>query len=251
MKLSVLIPVHNEATCIETTLQALCAHIEGESIPYEIIVVNDNSTDNTFSVLKAIAQTNTHIQIVNRIPPNGFGLTIREGLDHITGDIVTIVMGDGSDDPQDVVASYHAIQQGYDCVFGSRFLKGSQVTDYPLHKLLLNRLANLFIRILFGLRHNDITNAFKTYRTHVIAGCQPLLAHHFNMTVELPLKAIVRGYTYTTLPIHWRNRQTGISKLKIREMGSRYLFIILYIFLEKWLSKGDYHKQSPQNTNTT
>ncbi|MFT5368386.1 MAG: dolichol-phosphate mannosyltransferase [Candidatus Latescibacterota bacterium] len=251
MKLSVLIPVHNEAACIETTLQALSTHLKNESIPYEIIVVNDNSTDDTHNVLKTIAQTNTLIHIVDRTPPNGFGLAIREGLNHITGDVVAIVMGDGSDDPLDVVASYHAINQGYDCVFGSRFIKDGHVTEYPIHKLLLNRLANLFIRILFGLRHNDITNAFKTYRTHVIQGCQPLLAHHFNITVELPLKAIVRGYTYTTIPIRWRNRQTGISKLKIREMGSRYLFIILYIFLEKWLSKGDYHKQSPHNMNDT
>lgn len=245
MKLSVLIPVHNEAACIENTLQVLSAHLETENIPYEIVVVNDNSTDNTASLLTQLAQNHTHIHLVNRIPPNGFGLAIRDGLSHITGDMVAIVMGDGSDNPSDVSASYHAICQGHDCVFGSRFIKGSQVTNYPIHKLMLNRLANLFIRILFGLRHNDITNAFKTYRTHVITGCQPLLAHHFNITVELPLKAIVRGYTYTTLPISWRNRQTGISKLKIREMGSRYLFIILYIFLEKWLSKGDYHKHTP------
>lgn len=248
MKLSVLMPVHNEAECIAETLQTLCKRIETENMPYEIVVINDNSTDNTHAILTRLTQNNSHIHIINRTPPNAFGLAIRDGLRHVTGDIIAIVMGDGSDDPDDIIASYHAIQTGYDCVFGSRFIKGSQVTNYPIHKLILNRLANLFIRILFGLRHNDITNAFKTYRAHVLMGCQPLLSHHFNITVELPLKAIVRGYSYTTMPIKWRNRQTGISKLKIREMGSRYLFIILYIFLEKWLSKGDYHR-SETKTN--
>jgi dolichol-phosphate mannosyltransferase len=105
-------------------------------------------------------------------------------------------------------------------------------------------LANTFIRILFGLRYNDVTNAFKLYRKEVIQGLKPLLSHHFNLTVELPLKAIVRGYSYTVVPNSWTNRKQGESKLKIKEMGSRYIFIILYCFIEKWLSRGDYHRDA-------
>jgi dolichol-phosphate mannosyltransferase len=116
------------------------------------------------------------------------------------------------------------------------------VVDYPRHKLLLNRMANGFIRVLFGLHFNDITNAFKCYRREVIAGMQPLIAPHFNLTVEMPLKALVRGYSYAVVPITWTNRATGVSKLKIKEMGSRYLFIVLYLWLEKHLARGDYHR---------
>ncbi len=123
-------------------------------------------------------------------------------------------------------------------------MKGSRVIDYPRHKLLLNRLANLFIRTLFGLDYNDVTNAFKCYRREVIEGAQPLISKHFNLTVELPLKAIARGYNYVLIPISWTNRKSGASKLKIREMGSRYLFIVLYLFLEKHLSRGDYQRVS-------
>jgi len=90
------------------------------------------------------------------------------------------------------------------------------------------------------LRYNDVTNAFKMYRSHVIPGLRPFLSHHFNLTVELPLKAIIRGYTYAIVPNEWINRKEGVSKLKIKEMGSRYLFIVLYCFLERWLSRGDY-----------
>lgn len=75
---------------------------------------------------------------------------------------------------------------------------------------------------------------------NTIRGIQPIISHHFNITVELPLKAIIRGYSFTTIPITWENRKHGMSKLKIKEMGSRYLFIILYLWLEKYLSKGDY-----------
>ena len=114
------------------------------------------------------------------------------------------------------------------------------MVDYPFHKLVLNRMANWFIKILFGVKHNDITNAFKAYRRNVIDGIRPFLSHHFNLTVEMPLKAIARGFSFATVPISWTNRKTGVSKLKIKEMSSRYLFIVLYVWLEKHLSRGDY-----------
>ena len=168
---------------------------------------------------------------------------MRAGLEAFRGDAVAIVMADGSDAPADVVRYYQKLAEGYDCVFGSRFIEGSKVIDYPLHKLFLNRLANLFIRMLFRQRFNDFTNAFKMYRREVIAGLQPLLSHHFNLTVELPLKAIIRGYSFAVIPISWQNRKSGMSKLKIREMGSRYLFIVLYCLIEKQLSRGDYRRR--------
>jgi dolichol-phosphate mannosyltransferase len=153
------------------------------------------------------------------------------------------MMADGSDSPEDLVRYYRKLEEGYECVFGSRFIRGAQAVDYPWHKLIINRAANFMIRVLFGFRYNDVTNAFKCYRSEVIEGMQPLIAPHFNLTVEMPLKAIVRGYSYTVIPITWRNRKTGVSKLKIKEMGSRYMFILLYLWLEKHLSRGDYHRQ--------
>ena len=149
-------------------------------------------------------------------------------------------MADASDSPKDIVRFYQALSEGVDCVFGSRWEKESRVIDYPKHKLLLNRLVNYFIQIIFGIRYNDVTNACKMYRAHVIPELKPFLSHHFNLTVELPLKTIIRGFKYKVIPNDWTNRTTGISKLKLEEMGSRYLFIILYCFIEKWLSHGDY-----------
>jgi dolichol-phosphate mannosyltransferase len=162
----------------------------------------------------------------------------------MSGDAVVIMMADESDDCRDVVRYWNALNEGWDAVFGSRFTKGGGVIDYPWLKLRLNRMANLFIRLLFGISLNDTTNAFKAYRRTVIEGCQPLLSAHFNLTVEIPLKTIIRGYSWTVLPITWRNRRTGVAKLKIQEMGSRYLFICLYLWLEKYLSRGDYKKEA-------
>jgi len=243
MKLSVIIPAHNEEGCIEETVLKISEVLEGEGIENEIVIVDDNSSDSTPNILYELSKEMANVRSVRNDPPNGFGLAVNKGLEHITGDAVVITMADASDDPEDMVRYYRKLEEGYDCVFGSRFLKESKVRNYPLLKLLLNRLANLFIKGLFGLSNNDITNAFKCYRRTVIDGIKPILSYHFNLTVEVPLKAIVRGYTYTTIPINWYGRETGLSKFRIKEMGSRYMFIILYVFLEKWLSRGDYRKK--------
>jgi len=164
-------------------------------------------------------------------------------MDAISGDAVVIMMADESDDCRDVVRYWDKLNEGFDCVFGSRFLPGGGLIDYPVIKLWINRLANLFIRGLFHHGLSDTTNAFKAYRREVIEGVGPILSPHFNITVELPLKAIVRGYSFSVIPITWRNRRSGEAKLKIREMGSRYLFIVMYIWLEKFFSQGDYQKR--------
>ena len=245
---SIVIPAHNEEGCIVPTVQSITQLLEAERIPYEILVVNDNSRDRTEALLRQLSAQNSKVHYVNNYYPNGFGFAVRCGLENFQGDAVAIVMADSSDAPENIVDYYYKLQEGYDCVFGSRFIRGGRVIDYPTHKLLVNRLANLFIQILFGLKFNDTTNAFKAYRKEVIEGISPLLSHHFNLTVEMPLKAIVRKYSYATIPITWRNRATGVSKLKLKEMGSRYLFIVLYAWLEKYLSRGDYVRKRPQLT---
>jgi dolichol-phosphate mannosyltransferase len=242
--LSVVIPAHNEAEGITTTVRALAKHLRAADIRFEIVVVDDHSTDGTAQVLASLRGDVPELWRVENPRDGGFGHAVLAGLEAFRGDAVCIVMADASDDPRDVVTYYQMLVRGYDCVFGSRFVPGARVVDYPRHKLLINRIANTFIRLLFGLQLNDVTNAFKCYRREVVAGCSPLLSKHFNLTVELPLKAIVRGYSYAVVPISWYNRTSGVSKLKIKEMGSRYLFIVLYVWLEKFLSRGDYRKSS-------
>ena len=248
MTYSIVIPAYNEEDSIRPVLRALAAALIDAGIPYEIVVVNDHSADGTRDAVAEVARDFPEVRCVDNEGPGGFGLAVRAGLDAFRGDVVAVVMADGSDPPEDVVRCYHEILKGYDCVFGSRFLPGSHVVDYPRFKLTINRLANLFIKVLFGIPLNDTTNAFKVYRRETIDGLRPLVSHHFNLTVELPLKAIVRGYTYSVIPIGWRNRTEGVSKLKLQEMGSRYLFIVLYVWLEKHLAKGDY-RRSPTTKN--
>jgi len=244
LKLSIVIPARNEEGSIRQTLGRVIALLERAGIPHEILVVDDGSTDKTDLEVQYFSSQNSSVKLLHNQGRNGFGTAVRTGLDQFTGDAVAIVMADGSDDPEDLVPYYRKLDEGYDCVFGSRFCRGAKIVDYPAHKLVINRLANWFIEVLFRIRYNDVTNAFKCYRRSVIEGIQPLISPHFNLTVEMPLKAIVRGYKYAVVPISWTNRTTGISKLKLKEMGSRYLFIVLYLWLEKYLSRGDYRRRS-------
>jgi dolichol-phosphate mannosyltransferase len=238
--LSVVMPARDEEACIAATLAELTAELRSQNIPYEIIVVDDGSSDGTCNRVLRLSSEDSGIRLIENLGRNGFGMAIRAGLTQSTGDVIAIMMADASDSPRDLVTYYRKFQESNCCVFGSRFIGGGKAVDYPTHKLVINRLANWFIKVLFGIRYNDITNAFKCYSREAIEHMQPLISPHFNLTVEMPLKAIVRGFPYTVVPITWTNRKTGLSKLKLKEMGSRYLFIVLYLWLEKTLSRGDY-----------
>ena len=247
--LAVLIPAHDEQASVGATIDAIAQRLTAEAIAFEIVVVDDHSSDGTAAEVERIARTWPAVRCIPNLRPRGFGNAIHTGLLDFRGDAVCIVMADSSDEPADIVAYWRAIEHGYDCAFGTRFTRAAKVVDYPPLKLFLNRVANMVIALLFGLRYNDVTNAFKCYRREVVEGVKPILSHHFNITVELPLKAIVRGYSWTVLPTNWYNRKHGVSKFKIKEMGSRYAFIVLYALIERWLSRGDYRRPDEQEND--
>ena len=242
MKLSVVIPARNEAPAVEGAVRSVLGTLREAGVEHELVVVDDSSDDGTGALVERLAAEEPAVRAVRSHYPPGFGFAVRSGLERFTGDAVAIFMADGSDDPGDLV-TYHHLLQRYDCAFGSRFVPGGSVSGYPFVKLALNRLVNNGIRLLFRHGYNDTTNAFKAYRREVIDQVGPLLSNHFNLTVELPLKAVVRGHSYAVVPVSWTNRIRGDSAFDMREMGSRYLFIVLYVFLEHHLSRGDYRRR--------
>lgn len=244
MKLSVVIPAYNEEESLPETLKTLYATLKNENIEHEIVVTNDNSKDNTLQVLENLSKEIPTLVYYTNTGPNGFGYAVRYGLERFTGDYVAVMMADLSDDPNDLVKFYRkAIEGNYDCVFGSRWEKGGKVIDYPALKRRINRLANFIVKTVFRIKYNDCTNAFKLYKRETMEGLKPFLSPHFNLTLELPLKAIVRGYNFAVVPNSWTNRKYGESKLKIKEMGSRYFFILMYCWIEKQFSRGDFKKK--------
>ncbi len=241
MKLSIVMPARDEAPHVGGTVDSLRRHLDGAGIDdFEIIVVDDGSSDGTRAVVECVAKIDPRVRVVANPEQHGYGRAVRLGLEQVQGDAVVITMADASDAPEDVEAYYRILHEDAECVFGSRFTRGARVVDYPRVKLVLNRIVNMLIRLMFGLRYNDVTNAFKGYRRYVIDGCRPLVSPHFNLTVELPLKAIVRGYSYRVIPISWHNRAAGESHLLLKEQGSRYLFSLLSVWFEWLLVRRDF-----------
>ncbi len=239
LRYSIVIPAYNEEKNVVPTLQTLAEALRKEGIPFELVVVNDNSTDRTAEVVESLLTGIPEINLVHNHAPGGFGRAIRFGLLRFTGDVVAVVMADLSDSPEDIVACYRKIEEGYDCCFGSRFIRGSRVTHYPPLKLFINRLVNTALRVLFVCGHNDLTNAFKVYRKQVIDHISPLQAAHFNITIEMSLSSLIRNYSIATIPISWSGRTWGSSNLRLRQMGRRYLCTLIMIWCERLLVMDD------------
>jgi dolichol-phosphate mannosyltransferase len=237
--LSVVLPAYNEEKNLPKVVADLQRTLRSEQIPYEIIVVNDNSRDGTAAIIAELMRQDRAVHTVDRGPPRGFGRAVRSGLAAVRGDIVVICMADCSDVPEDVVRYYRVIREGYDCVFGSRFIRGSTLNNYPLGKLIVNRIVNKMIQFLFRCPFNDLTNAFKAYRVSAIRELGELDACHFNITIELSLGLLNRGYRIAQVPVQWHGRTWGGSNLKLWQMGRRYLATLAKLYAERVLIRDD------------
>jgi dolichol-phosphate mannosyltransferase len=234
LELCVLLPAYNEAKHLPTTLMGIYQVLVHAGIAHNILVVNDHSTDESVTVMGALKQQIPTLNYINNAYGQGFGNTVRYGLDHWKGDVVAIVMADASDSPEDLLVYYRKLCTSQeDCVFGSRFMLGSNVVGYPAQKLFFNRTFNLLVRVLVDWRFNDFTNAFKLYRREVIDSCRPYRSHNFSLTLEIPLKALSKGFTYTTVPISWTQRKYGHSNLNLWRNARAYLAILTQYLLNR------------------
>ena len=235
MKLSIILPVRNEAKGISKTLDLMCAGID--QIDYEIIAVNDFSDDDTYDIISKKKDSISKIKLFDNAK-KGLGGAINLGIEKSNGDAICIMMADLSDDINDLKKYYELIQsENVDAIFGSRFIKGSNVSDYPIKKLFLNRIFNYITKFIFLSDYNDFTNAFKIYKKNSLIKAMPLISEDFNIFLEIPLKIISRKMNYKIIPIGWKNRKEGKAKFNMKELRSKYLFTLIYCFLEKILLK--------------
>jgi len=248
MKLSVIIPAHNEEANIGPCLDELISKLDEERVDFEIVVVNDNSSDRTEQEVTQRAMSCLgRIRLIRRQAPGGFGRAIRTGLQFVQHPAVVIYMADRSDHPSDAIKYLRKLEEGYDCVFGSRFIDGSRVENYPRLKLWVNRCVNISIQWMFWTKFNDMTNAFKAYRSDVLRRCGPFRSCHFNITLELSLSALIAGYKIAQVPIEWQGRTWGSSNLRLSEMGRRYLCTLLMLFFQRILMSDDAISERERN----
>ena len=231
--LSILIPLRDESDNLDNIVGRFDQNLQ--SINYEVIFVNDFSSDNTLQKAKTISSKKKNYKVYDN-QKKGLGGALNLGIEKVQGEYTCIMMADLSDDIDDLKAYYKKISQNeHDAIFGSRFMRSSKVKDYPLNKLILNRIFNFFVKVLFLNKYNDFTNAFKIYRSDILKSFIPLISESFNIFLEMPLKIISRGYKYEIIPINWYNRKKGKTKFNIKELRSKYLFTLIYCFIEKIL----------------
>ena len=236
MSLSIVIPVYNEDKQLHNTVKKI-NKISKRIKDYEIVFIDDFSTDNTKQIIKKSIRSNKKIKYYKNIK-KGLGSAIGLGINKSTKKFVCIFMCDNSDDLSDLMEYYKIINKNnLDAVLGSRFLKNSRITNYPILKMVLNRIFNYIVKIIFLSNYNDFTNAFKIYKKKTLKELMPIVSDHFNVFLELPLKIIIRKYKYKIIPISWKGRKIGVSKFKVSELGSMYIFTLLYCFIEKILLK--------------
>ena len=229
--LSIIVPVRNETDSLEDIFNYFTKNLIEED--YEVLIINDFSEDDTLFKAKQLIERNANFKVFDN-KKKGLGGAINLGIANVSGDFVTIMMADRSDDIEDLKKYYKLIKsENLDAVLGSRFLKDSKVSDYPIQKLILNRIFNFFVSLIFFNKYNDYTNAFKIYKKKVLLEIMPLISESFNIFLEIPLKIISRNYKYKIISINWMGRKKGKSKFRIKELRSKYLFTLIYCFIEK------------------
>mgnify|MGYP001361889519 CR=1 FL=1 len=229
--LSIIVPVRNESDNLEDIYNYFTKNLK--NLSYEVLIINDFSADNTLEKAQSLLGENKLFKVLNN-NKKGLGGAVNLGIKKANGSYLTIMMADRSDDINDLIRYENLMKkENLDAVMGSRFLKESKVTDYPIQKLILNRFFNLFVGLIFWNKYNDYTNAFKIYKKDILLEIMPLISESFNIFLEIPLKVISRNYKYKVIPINWMGRKKGVSKFKIKELRSKYLFTLIYCFIEK------------------
>ena len=229
--LSIIVPVRNESDSLKDIFEYFSKNLKNTN--YEVLIINDFSLDNTLTNAKILFSENKNFKVFDN-QKKGLGGAINLGIEKAEGANIAIMMADQSDDIKDLIKYNNLINlENYDAILGSRFLKESIVTDYPVQKLVLNRLFNYFVGLVFWNKYNDYTNAFKIYKKKTLIEIKPLISESFNIFLEIPLKIISRKYKYKIIPINWVGRKKGNSKFRIKELRSKYLFTLIYCFIEK------------------
>ena len=229
--LSIIVPVRNESNIIHEVFDYFSNNLK--DIQYEVLIINDFSNDDTFDKYKKLVDEHKNFKIFDN-KKKGLGGAINLGINEAKGDNISIMMADLSDDIDDLKRYNVLMEQGnFDAILGSRFTRDSKVEGYPIQKLILNRIFNFFVSIVFLNKYNDYTNAFKIYKKKTLVEIMPLISESFNIFLEIPLKIISRNYRYKIISINWIGRKKGESKFKIKELGAKYLFTLIYCFIEK------------------
>lgn len=228
-ELSLIIPFKNENEYVKTVIGTVHRYLTKKKVDFEIIAVDD-SNDGTWEILKSLEKKYSDFRAVRGWKPPGYGKAIRKGFGLARGKIVVPFNGDMCDSLDDVMKYVKIINSGYDMVFGSRYVPGAKVENYPRFKKIFSVLTNAFIMVMFRVNCSDITQSFKAYRKEVVDSIKPV-SDGYEISLEIALRAIKKGYKYKTIPIGWVGRKSGVSKMNLRKSAPLYFKIVMRLLL--------------------
>ncbi|MFZ0034127.1 MAG: glycosyltransferase family 2 protein [Sedimentisphaerales bacterium] len=218
--INVVIPVYNEGENIISTLSEMEQKVK---TPYKVYIVYDFDEDNTLPVVKDYMQRVPNIRLVKNKFGKGAANAIKSGFEAVEDGVVLVVMADLSDDLGKADEMFEKINEGYDVVCGSRYMKGGKQIGGPWFKKLLSRGAGVSLHYLIGVPTYDITNSFKMYTKRLLNDITIESDSGFELGMEIVLKAFIKGHKITEVPSVWRDRTAGGSRFRLWKWLPKYL----------------------------
>jgi dolichol-phosphate mannosyltransferase len=231
---SLIIPAYKEEKFIEETLRNFILICRKNSLDFELITVIDNvSNDRTLEIVEKLSKDHSEIVIVSREKKQGIASAIKDGINKSKKDVVIITVAGKHVNPQDIILMAKKMNENFDMVFGDRFTKGLRISKYPTSKLIANRLCNIVISILFGIRAKDITSGVKAYRTSLLKNLK-FHSTGFEIFVEIPVTVFLNGGSnFAVIPLTHHERDIMYSHFDLMNEWPRYFKTILRLFLWK------------------
>jgi len=212
-RILVIIPTYNESENIEN----LVSQVLSQDSRIEILVIDDNSPDGTTKVVEKMKQGMPRLHLVKRPAKMGLGTAYVSGFRFALEagyDLVFEMDADFSHDPKEIPRFLEAID-GYDLVIGSRYIRGVNVVNWPMSRLLLSWLANLYTRIVTRLPLRDSTSGYKCFKREVLEtiDLEGIHSDGYAFQIEMDFKAWKKGYRLLEIPIVFEDRNAGVSKM--------------------------------------
>jgi hypothetical protein len=210
---SVVVPCHNEETNVPRLVTGL-REAYGDYIA-EIIIVNDPGEDRTASVTRGLAAEDPRVRLVERRPPAGVGLALRDGYREARGDFILSMDCDFHRIIPELRDLFDAVAAGHDGAIGSRFSHESVLINYPFAKIIANRAFHVLVRLVLRQPVRDVSNNLKLYRADILKGLE-LRRPDFGANAETGLRPIVAGHDIREVPVSWIGRTDDMGKSDFR-----------------------------------
>lgn len=211
----VIIPTYKE----KENIAALIKAISSLGVPFDILIIDDNSPDGTASIVKDLQKTMTNLHLLERPGKLGLGTAYIAGFDWALRrnyNYIYEMDADFSHDPADLVRLYKACHDGgADVAIGSRYISGVNVVNWPLSRVLMSYFASIYVRLITGMKIMDTTAGFICYRKEVLEKIKPghIRSVGYGFQIEMKFTAFKLGYKIVEVPIIFTDRKLGSSKM--------------------------------------